>query len=136
MTSYFIFILFFLLQKTFCYDCTYPNSLDCNNRGKCTKSGTCLCDLYYYGVKCENGTKTIFVPILLKKKKKNISSYQWDPPSPYCWNRDFARGFSRNYNRLDVRNIFPYRTCKNPFYYKIMVIIFLNLVDLHFLLLR
>lgn len=35
--------------------CSYNSSAGCNNHGVCTRTGTCLCDLYYYGVNCESG---------------------------------------------------------------------------------
>lgn len=134
MTSYFIFILFFFLQKTYCYDCTYPNSLDCNNHGKCTRSGTCLCDLYYYGVKCENGIKkTQIFSILLKKNIKVIN----ETHRVHIIETGISQG--------DLAGIiigwmfgifFLIGLVKPPIFYKIMLIISLNLVDLHFLLLR
>ena len=48
--------LIFLIFPCYVFNqvCTYQNSTGCNNHGKCTKSGTCLCDLYYYGVNCES----------------------------------------------------------------------------------
>ncbi len=34
--------------------CRYLNSNDCTNHGKCTRTGTCLCDLFFYGINCES----------------------------------------------------------------------------------
>ena len=34
--------------------CKYLNSTDCADHGKCTRTGTCLCDLFFYGINCES----------------------------------------------------------------------------------
>lgn len=60
MLKFLLFLLLVFPKQSFIMACSYTNTTACNLQGKCTKSGTCLCDLFYYGDDCELGNRNNF----------------------------------------------------------------------------
>lgn len=49
-----LFLVFLISLPKYTLPCTYRSVSPCNGHGSCTRSGTCLCDLFYYGNECES----------------------------------------------------------------------------------